>query len=775
MENKTLKDEIIRYSETDEYQSVDFEKLLSILNKSSVWLILIFIVSISVAYLTIRWTKPLYKSESELKLDFKSEATALGISNVMENQNINHISGEIELLSSKLFFKKVIDASDITVSYNSRGNILNDERYKHTPFIVEYSLMDGQLLDKEIDINFISDSEYKMRYYIGEKEYKKTYKFGDIVNVDGSEITLNKTIYFDSESDENYFFVIQSLDALYQYFENNLEIHPLNFQANTIKINLKDHNRYKARELVDIINSVYLIYSQEQKTIENNSKINWLNNELVNVEKKLEEYEDYFEKFTINNRTNNLDLLLNETIEAIQELDSQRFNIQHHLASLNNLKQKIDNKDKVYEVVSFTDQLSRTFLEDINKYNELVLDYERISQVYSESTYAYKKKLSEIESTKSLLVANVHEKINYLEDEIKIIAARKRMLESSFNEIPSKDRKFKKAQLYYSLYEEHYLAIMQARTDFEVARAGMKNNIIVLSSATLPTHPISPDSVIIYGIGIVFGLVFCIFFIGVRYLLSNGITSLNELERLTNGMAILGAIPKYSKVKLNETRLIVTKSSRSSISEALRSIRTNMEFLGGGKKNKIVSVTSTVSTEGKTFVSVNLGGILSLSDRKVIIVDIDMRKPTVHKAFTNQNNEKGVSTILIRRHTLEESICKSEIDTLHYLPAGPIPPNPSELLLNGEFDKLIDELAKKYDHIILDTPPSSIVTDAVLVMKKADIPIYVFRADFSKKQFVKNLNRLKVVNKFNNIALILNGLQSINNKYGYGYYLDENK
>lgn len=776
MENKVLND-IIKYSESDEYQNIDFEKLLSVLKKSLVWMVLIFTTSISISYFTIRWTKPLYKSESELKLDFKSEASALGIGNIVENQNINHISGEIELLSSKLFFKKVIDASDITVSYNSRGNILNDERYKHSPFVVEYKLPDGQLLDREIDVNFISDTEYRMGYHVGEKNVKKIYKFGDKVNLAGAELIIKKTKYFKGEKDnENYFFVIKSLDALFEYFENNLEIHPLNFQANTIKINLKDHNRYKARELVDVINSVYLVYSQEQKTIENNSKINWLNGELINVEKKLEEYEDYFEKFTIHNRTNNLDLVLVETIDALQELDSQRFNVQHHLVSINDLKQKIDNNDKTNDVLSFrSGQLSGVLLVDVKKYNELVLDFERVSQVYSGSTYTYKKKLNEIKSAKSLLSANIQERIDYLKDEIKIIAARKRKLESSFNEIPAKDRKFKKAQLYYSLYEEHYLTIMHARTDFEVAKAGMKNDIIILSSASLPAYPISPDKAIIYGIGVVAGLVLCIFFIGIRYLLSNSITSLSELERLTKGMTILGAIPRYSKEKLDETRLIVTKSSRSSISEALRSIRTNLEFLGGGKKNKVISVTSTVSREGKTFVSVNLGGILSLSKRKVIIVDMDMRKPRVHKAFENPNNGKGVSTILICRHTIEESICESEIDTLHYLPAGPTPPNPSELLLNGEFEKLINELAKKYDHIILDTPPSGIVTDAILVMKKADIPIYVFRADFSKKQFVKTLNRLKNVNNFNNIALVLNSLQSMNNKkYGYGYYLEEN-
>jgi capsular exopolysaccharide synthesis family protein len=170
-----------------------------------------------------------------------------------------------------------------------------------------------------------------------------------------------------------------------------------------------------------------------------------------------------------------------------------------------------------------------------------------------------------------------------------------------------------------------------------------------------------------------------------------------------------------------------------------------------------------------------LGGIISLSNKKVVIVDLDMRKPRVHKAFDINNNDKGVSTILIDKHTIEESICSTSIDSLKFISAGPTPPNPSELLLNGSFDKLLNDLRGKFDVIILDTPPSAIVTDATLVMKKVDIPIYVFRADYSKKSFVENLNRLIQINKFTNISLVLNSLPNNGNKkYGYGYYLDKN-
>ena len=752
--------------------SIDFDKLWSIIKRSALWIVLIFAITLSVAYFTIRWTKPLYKSESELKLEFKSEASALGISNMMENQNLNQISGEIELLSSKLFFKKVIDLADINVSYNSRGNILNEERYRFTPFVVDYELNGSNLLNKEIDINFISNDEFKLNYEYGGQQHSSNHSFGESINLLGSKIVVKKTSYFKPDDNENYFFVIKSLDALYSYLDNNLEVSPLNFKANTIKITVKDHNRYKARDIVNIIDSIYLDYSQEQKTIENNSKIEWLNQELKSVESRLEEYEDYFEKFTITNRTNNLDRELVETVKAIRVLDSTQYNLNYRLSVYESIQKDLASS-KTLEVLSIDPEiLTPSLLKLVNDYNEQTLDFERIKQSYSENTTAYSNRERQLTVTVKLLESGIAEKINTIQDNLKQVRSRKYKLEKSFNTIPAKEREFKKAQLYYSLYEDHYLALIQARTDFEVAKAGTKNDIIILSPATLPANPISPDKPIIYGIGIVAGLVLSLLFIGVRYLVSNTISGLNELERLSMETTILGVIPKLSGQKLNETKLIVEESSRTSISEALRSIRTNLEFLSTNKKSKIISVTSTVSSEGKTFVSVNLGGILALSKRKVVVVDMDMRKPQVHRAFDGIDIDKGVSTVLIGKHSIDESIKSTSIDNLHYLPAGPTPPNPSELLLNGAYESLLNELSKKYDYVVLDTPPASIVTDAILVMKRVDIPIYVFRAEFSKKQFVKVLNRLKYVNKFDNIAIVLNGLKSGNNKYGYGYYVN---
>lgn len=752
---------------------IDFEKLKSIIRKSLPWLIFLLVATNLTAYLLIRWTKPVYESESELKLEFKSKATAFGINNLVENQSLNHLSGEIELLSSKLFFNKVIDAINIDVSYNYRGNILNDERYRHSAFNVDYTMSGSILLDKEIDIEFIGEHNFLLSYDLGNEKYNKVHRFGEKIKTGGAELIITPTENFNEGIGEEYFFVIHSRKALENYFINNFEVQPLNLQANTIRLSLKDNNRFKAKELIDVIDSLYLQYSQDQKTVENNQKIRWLNTELQQIGEKLEGYEDYFEKFTLNQRTNNLDQVLIETIQAINKLDSQRFEMNKKIATLDQLSQQM-SKDSFEPLAINEAKHTSDLVHDINQYNEKVLKNKRVIDTYSKATQAYKNKLQELNQSKNFLKSSIGAKTEYLSENMTVLEKREKVLEASFNRIPSKNREYKKAKLYHSLHEDHYLALMHAKTDFQVAKAGTKTDITILSTASLSSSPIAPDKMIIHGIGFVFGFVLCFVFVAVRYLVSNTITNLSELERLT-GSPILGSIPRYSASKLSETRMVIDDSPRSSISEALRAIRTNIEFLSSNKINKIISVTSTVGNEGKTFVSVNLAGIISLSKKKVVIVDLDMRKPRVHKAFNSDPNGKGVSTILIGKHSVEESICSTSIDTLKFIPAGPTPPNPSELLLNEGFEKLLSDLRTQFDVVILDTPPSAIVTDATLVMKKVDIPIYVFRADYSKKSFINTLNRLTHINKFNNISVVLNSLpNSGNKKYSYGYYLDKN-
>lgn len=204
------------------------------------------------------------------------------------------------------------------------------------------------------------------------------------------------------------------------------------------------------------------------------------------------------------------------------------------------------------------------------------------------------------------------------------------------------------------------------------------------------------------------------------------------------------------------------------MAEAFRSLRTNLDFFDSESYKKVIAVTFTISGEGTTFVAINLGGIIAFGGKKVIILDLDMRKPRIYKGF-NSSNEYGISTLWSGRDDLNDIIRKSELDGLHFITAGPVPPNPSELIINGRLQENLKTLKEMYNVIIIDNPPVGLVTDGISSLKLADYPILVFRSEYSKKNFVYNVNRIYQEHKIKHFSVVLNGVNLDRARYGRNY------
>lgn len=750
-------------------QSIDFEKLLSVLKKSLPIVIVIILITNSVAYLIVRYTKPLYQSDSELQLGINKQAESFGF-NSFDNRNINSMSEEIELIKSKLFLTKVLTALDIDVSYYIQGKFLDDEIFGTSPFRVEYLIKDESFFNRKIFVNILNEQEYALTYFLGENEVRNVYRFGQAVEDKPLNFKLSFTGNFYPETPEyDYYFIINSDNALINYFRGNMVVSVLNPNAKTIRISLTDHNPYKARILVDAVSNMYLTYTEEDKIKANNQKIAFLDDQVAETENKLQEYEGYFEDFTIDNKTTNLTGDINKTISFMLQIDSQRAEVRRRLSSVSNLAKRI-NADDTYYAKSIASRLNedlpaevRGLLEQLNK---LATEKEVLLESYNENTQAAQLKKKQLTIVKEDLIDALEAYEKDMRKRSEDLEYRHRQLQTTFVRLPSKGIKHDKSQRNYNQLLSVLLSMQQKKIEFEIANAGTTTDFKILSSASMPSVPISPNTILIQGAGLAAGLMLSLMFVGARYLIDNKISGVAEVERLVN-VPVLGAVP-LTHAKHATARMVITDNPKSAFSEAMRAIRTNMEFLGARQNNRIISVTSTVSGEGKTFITTNLAAIIALSKKRVVVLDMDMRKPKVHLAFEGENNSSGISTVLIGRHSVEESIRKTNIPNLDYIPAGPTPPNPSELVMNGDFDKLLEKLKELYDVILMDTPPVGLVTDGILIMKKANLPLYVFKTNYSRKTYFKTLNRLATVNQFNNLAVILNGV-SRNKGYGYGY------
>lgn len=765
---------------SDPLGDLDFEKLIRVIKKSVFWILGVFVVINATTFLWIRYTKPVYKSTAELKLDIKSEASILGLTSVPGGESTEKLSGEIELLKSNLFMSRLREAINLEVSYYNEGKFLSEEQYNSSPIDATISHLNPSLYDSEIYFENIDNKHYQLKYVLSEKEVVLDGTYGKLIHDDNigvliaqNQKRINDQIY------KPFFFRVNSDAAIGRYLKKNFSVTVKNINAKIIEVGFTDKNKYKARDIIAAVDTLYQKQTKESKNIAIDQQIAFLDNQLLEVEENIENYEEYFEDFIVDNKTLDLNQDLGFTIQKLNKLDSTRFNLREQIEQIKRLRSGIKKKAPLKESSITYNKLPPAIVNKVTEFLIAEKSYKNLLRSYNENTLAAIK----IKEEQSLLTIEINTLLKEYENRLEkaLAQANKNQIEieRSFTRLPSMRTSFDKNRRFYSLQEEVYFNLIAKKNELEITKAGTVANMTVLSPASLDGKPVAPNTIMIYLGGLIGSFIVSLVFIAVRYLLNNTISSRSELEKLIS-TPLVGVIPLYKKEKLHNTRLVINKNPKSAISEALRSIRTNLEFFTNDSTSRVISVTSTLSGEGKTFVAVNLGAIIALSKLKVVVVDLDMRKPKVHLAFGSENDFEGVSTVLSGRTELSSVICASkEVENLYFIKAGTTPPNPSELMYSEDFRKMLEELKSKFDVIIFDTPPIGLVTDGVLAMKKSDTSLYVFKSDYSKRSFVKSFNQAVRQNDFKNIGVILNGLDLSNGGaygyglgygYGYGYY-----
>jgi len=704
--------------------AIDFVKLKAIFFKNIFWVLLLFCTTNLIAYFYIRYTKDVFEAWSEIKLEIRSEANDFGITKMMENQNSNILSGEIELIQSNLFIERVIDSLHINVTYYSIGEINDYELYGNSPFEVIVKSATSSFTDVIHKIQEIDEDEYTLQLANG-----NTYRnfFGRPLVTDEFNITIEKSRTIKFENFNTYSFIVNSEAALKSYFRERLKVEPKNFNANIIRISFSEFNALKASDIVNKIVDVYLIFSNEQKNFANKHKIDWVSNELKQVEKKMAEFEEYFKNYTLENKTPDAEEDLKQILLQLSSVDTQRFVLASKQRSIALLKEAMqDNTKPLYLGIADRELLSAELITLVAAHQKTINELEKLKLSYKEETFAYKELQQQVLNTRSQVQTQVREIESNLIKQMAALNAKKKQLAATFTTLPDKVTEYAKNQRYYKLYEGFYFTMMQSRSEFEIAQAGSVPNFKILSRASIPFIPIYPNKLMVQAAGFVAGCVLIFFLIGLLYVLDDKITSIHELEK-NSEVTILGIIPSFRYFK--KDGLPVLNHSRSMVSEAIRTLRTNLDFFSVDAKTKVISVTSTVSGEGKSFVARNLGAVIALSNKRVLLLDLDMRKPKDDQPFPFNNAGKGISSVLINQATWQECIQKSSIENFDVIPAGPHPPNPSELLVNGAFHKLVEEFRAAYDFVIMDTPPVGIVTDGIMAMKQSNPGISLVKAN----------------------------------------------
>ncbi len=768
--------------------NLDVGLLIDIILKSKWWYLLFFSTTTIVVFLYLRYSERVYQSQSVIQIVSSDAHQILQLTNT-NTENNNKVAEAIEQIRSKTFLERIINLLNLQISYYNEGTFKNHELYKNSPYLVDVSIKKDVIYGKNIYVNFDENMKSgKIIIQISENNFItipftiNTWIKHDLLDfyIHLNEKRELRSIQQDLQHNQKTFFIIQSKDAVASNLQKKLEIKPLNDLAQTISISIKDVNPQKTSDIVNAIAEEYLNYDVERKSESSKSILNFINmqlsmvyEELRNSETKLNEFKKSKNILTTNEHSA-LNASQSQLYSSVQE---QLLQIELNEKILDEILNNIQSQKNInlYQLISLASGTSyeESIKNITNNFQKLLLEKENLLYQVTPNSEQIKIINYQIENQEKILIETIYDLKQKYRTQYKNLLERKNKVKSEVYPDNEDEIELTRLSRIYSINEKYYTLLLEKKTEYSISKAGFVSQNIILEK-TFSAQFVSPSKKSSITLGLLSTFLLSFLLVFYKYISNDTIYSLSNITKATNAnVNILGLVPKYEK-SLEVSQLVVDKNSQSIIAEAFRSLRSNMQFIDHSNHPKIIALTSTISGEGKTFIAVNLAGILEFMGKKAIILDLDMRKPKIDKGF-QLPNKKGMSTVLSGIHSTEETIQQGPLPQLKIITAGPTPPNPSELILSPALDQTLSYLKKEYDFIIIDNPPIGLVSDATPILQKADIPIYVFRANYSKTNFVQIYDRLKNEHKISKLSVVLNGLEinkktySYNYGYGYGY------
>ena len=529
------------------------------------------------------------------------------------------------------------------------------------------------------------------------------------------------------------YFQINNRASLISKFKPFLNINQIDEKAKTIEIS---YDYYNARLSFDMVQSVlneYLDWERDSKQTAANRTIKFIDTQLDSLSRVLKSSKDSLNNYQKRVKILNPDEYGQKLSENVNALSDKVLELDEELYTLQLISNKIKNNPnrlEIYRLIpemvgkkSFEGSVLRQ-IEDLNELLETKDDLLR--EVTNENIQVViinerlKNRISSIKNS----IQVIEER---LLNEKNIINKKLNEIEATYFGLPEKKMEYQRLKYIEELNNRYFSIFTEKKIEYELSNAGYTTSNRILKTAKLSDTPVSPNKKIIYGILCSLGFLIGLGLLILRYLTYNDIISMQDLEKiLPSGINLLGAVP-LSKKKMKYSEVIVSESSKSRMAEAIRSIRSNMSFVK--KDAKVIAISSSISGEGKTFVILNLAGLIAANGKKTLVIDLDLRKPKIHHGFGVENIE-GMSNLISGISELSTVIQHSEIPNLDFITAGPIPPNPSELIQSKKMTEIIELLKNKYDSIMIDNPPVGIVSDGIKMLAEADIPLYVFKANY---------------------------------------------
>jgi len=771
-------------------------------NKFDFWLFLhncykywyLFVLSLIASYIIgkayIRYSQPVYAVNAMVLIKDAGSYSAKSSGQFMEGLGMFKMSynlyNEIEIIKSYSLIYKAVKSLDFEVSYFVSGTIKTGEIYHSSPYKVILDTNNvKQLRNVPFYIYRLSDSTYKIvrkkpssnnpfLFWKASSSILKEYHgvFGKALKTEEFSLTIYPSVFFPdlTKPEGEYYFIINDLYAVASGYASRLHVAQQSKYSSLISLSVSGGMVEKEINFLNKLTDSYIQYGLDEKNEITVNTIKFIDEQLEKTTDSLKNSANQLEQFR---NKENMVVVEGNSEKAYEELDlleKRKAEIQIQTKYYQYLYDYISQNQNLKKVVA----PSAVGISDI-LLNQLVselytLQSEQTSLAFSakEKNHTFTVLDIKIRNTRETLIENLNNLIKTSNIYLKDNQERLEKVYSLLYKLPKSQRYLAGLQRQYNVNEKIYNLLLEKRTEAAIARASNVSDNKIINQSTLGGK-IFPNDALVNKNALLYGILLPFLIIALITYFNSKIVSKGMITRKTD-IPVIGTLGHFE----GKSMVPVLEFPKSSFSESMRALRLNLQFLATTTPRKVIGVTSTISGEGKTFFALNLSLSLMHSGAKVVLLGADLRRPRL-SSMINLPFDRGISSYIIGKHSLDEIIQKDFISQLDIIPGGPVPPNPSELIEHVKFSDMITELRNRYDFIVIDTSPVGLVADYLLIAKYTDANLFMLRHDYTKIGMVEDLEVFRRENAIPALYLVYNDVEQnlvrmgTGYKYGYGY------
>ena len=776
-----------------EYKNNDIRKQESEINITDIfhlilvnwyWFALSILVCGGIAFFYLKSSSKIYSRKASVLIRDDSKSGGMSESAAFADLSLfggkRNVDNEVLVFQSRHLMEEVARRLHLDMSYKVKNGLRSDELYTHSPVIVSFPDAEERQVIKvsvtPIDSVTVHLSDFSLSVgdgVIRSEEFLEV-NLNDTIITPIGPIVVTPTLYYTDVFYGNPVNVVKSnIESIVESYRSKLNVSLASKTATIINLVLEDVSTARAE---DILNMLIAVYNEDVINDKNQIAVNtskFINERLIIIERELGSVDANIESFK---RENQLTDITSETgmyLQNTSRYQQEGLSLENQLSIAKYIKEYLTDPQKSSDLIPANTGISDNSVESqIKEYNDILLKRDKFVVGSSSKNPIVMDLNNSLSAMKQTIIRSVDNLIVGLNIQLKNIREQEEQTTKRIEAVPAQQKYVLTIERQQKIKEELYLYLLNKREENALTQAITESNARIIDSASGSSIPVAPKTMMIFMAAIVLGMGIPMAILWLLNVTDTKVRTRKELDEVLT-IPFLGNVPRRGNQKGENTdSIIVRENGSDSISEAFRIIRTNMDFMHvKSERLQVVMFTSANPGAGKTFVSSNLAMSIAQTNKKVVLVDVDIRKGTLSGIFSNPSNRMGLTHYLSgRTDNLNDIIGASEeYDKLDIIFSGPVPPNPAELLLSDRFDRLIVELRKRYDYIIVDNVPAGMVADASIVNRVVDLTIFVVRSGVMDRRQLPELENMYRQEQLRNMSVILNGIPSEHRGYGYSY------